>query len=101
MYTLYMHIVYFIASKQTLDRTELKPSLLLMLNKKNNKKKTVSSNSATTSADGPILPVCSHSGCDDRAKISPLSTPEIEVHKGDEVCEGANIGDLGHVRKSD
>lgn len=101
MYTLYMHIVYFIASKQTLDRTELKPSLLLMLNKKNNKKKTVSSNSATTSADGPILPVCSHSGCDDRAKISPLSTPEIEVYKGDEVCEGANIGDLGHVRKAD
>lgn len=97
MYTLYMHIVYFIVSKQTLDRTELKPSLLLMLNKKNNKKKTVSSNSATTSADGPILPVCSHSACDDRARISPLSTPEIEVHKGGEVCEGANMGDLGHV----
>lgn len=70
-----------------LDRTELKSRLLLMLNNKNSTQKhsVVSSSSKTTSADGPVLPVCSHSTYDDGTKISALSTPEIEVHKGGKV----------------
>lgn len=51
----------------------------------------------TTSADGPVLPVCSPSACDDGTKISPLSNPEIEVHKGGrgKVFEDTNMGDSG------
>lgn len=81
----YMHIVHFIMSIKHTLTTELRSKLLLMLDNKNstqNHSSTVSSSGETTSADGPVLPVCSHSACDDGTKISALSTPEIEVHKG-------------------
>lgn len=66
-----------------LNWSELKSRLLLMLNNRNTS--SIVSSSKTTSADGPVLPVCSHSACDDGTKISALSTIEIEVHKGGRV----------------
>lgn len=70
--------------KHALSKAELnqKAGRLLMSNNKN------SSNvlhSKLLQQMGPALPVCSHSACDDRTKISALSTPETEVHKGGRV----------------
>lgn len=76
--------IFIISNKARIwqNWAESKSRRLLMSNNKNS---TDVLHSKLLQQMGPALPVCSHSACDDRTKISALSTPEIEVHKGGRV----------------